>query len=184
MPCCSACSLSKGHVGIPFCDFIKIRLLIISSVLPPRYEHQNSERTTTTWLKSYEYVVVGSGAGGGPVAARLAIAGYKVLLIDAGNDQGSSYQEQVPALMLQSTEYAPMKWDYFVNHYQDVSRQKKDSKMTWQTTSRDLYVGANPPIGATPLGILYPRSGTLGGCTAHNALITVITPGTSWEKRC
>lgn len=30
----------------------------------------------------YEYVVVGSGPGGGPVAARLAIAGYKVLLIE------------------------------------------------------------------------------------------------------
>jgi len=79
--------------------------------------------------------------------------------------------------MLQSTEYAPMKWDYFVNHYQDLSRQEKDSKMTWETTAGDLYVGANPPTGATPLGILYPRSGTLGGCTAHNALITVSTPG-------
>lgn len=30
----------------------------------------------------YEYVVVGSGPGGGPVAARLALAGFKVLLIE------------------------------------------------------------------------------------------------------
>ncbi|MEZ6057561.1 MAG: hypothetical protein R3C01_12740 [Planctomycetaceae bacterium] len=34
--------------------------------------------------KSYEYIVVGSGAGGGPLAARLAEAGKWVLLIDAG----------------------------------------------------------------------------------------------------
>lgn len=34
--------------------------------------------------------MVGSSLGGSPVAARLAIAGYKVLLIDAGGDEGSS----------------------------------------------------------------------------------------------
>jgi choline dehydrogenase len=141
----------------------------------PRHESngKRAESTTTTWLEDYEYIVVGSGPGGGPVAARLAIAGYKVLLIDAGGDEGTSYQEQVPALQLQSTEYGPMKWDYFVNHYQDATRQAKDSKMTYQTPSGDLYVGTTPPAGSEPLGILYPRSGTLGGCSAHNALITI-----------
>ncbi|PON19960.1 hypothetical protein TGAM01_v211175, partial [Trichoderma gamsii] len=40
-------------------------------------------------LRDYEYVVVGSGAGGGPLAANLARNGHKVLLLEAGDDQGS-----------------------------------------------------------------------------------------------
>jgi choline dehydrogenase len=32
----------------------------------------------------FDYIVVGSGAGGGPVACNLAKAGYKVGLIEAG----------------------------------------------------------------------------------------------------
>ena len=32
------------------------------------------------------HTTVGAGAGGGPVASRLALAGFKVLLVDAGHD--------------------------------------------------------------------------------------------------
>ena len=34
----------------------------------------------------FDYIIVGSGAGGGPLAARLARAGKKVLVIEAGHD--------------------------------------------------------------------------------------------------
>ncbi|TVY18080.1 Oxygen-dependent choline dehydrogenase [Lachnellula arida] len=142
----------------------------------------SNETSSTTWLDNYEYVIVGSGPGGGPLAARLAIAGFKVLIIDAGDDQGSTYQQQVPALSIQSTEYAPMKWDYFVNHYQDEARQEKDSKMTWRTPGGDLFVGTGAPAGSTPLGILYPRAGTLGGCSSHNALITILPHDSDWTN--
>ena len=40
-----------------------------------------SEQTTP-----FDYIIVGSGAGGGPLAARLALGGKVVLLIEAGND--------------------------------------------------------------------------------------------------
>jgi len=37
--------------------------------------------------KTYEYIVVGSGPGGGPLASNLARAGHTVLLLEAGDDQ-------------------------------------------------------------------------------------------------
>ncbi|KAF7187222.1 hypothetical protein HII31_11477 [Pseudocercospora fuligena] len=52
----------------------------------------------------YDYIVIGSGAGGGVVAPRLARYGYSVLLIEAGDDQGNDLNVKVPALQLQSTE--------------------------------------------------------------------------------
>lgn len=132
--------------------------------------------------ETYEYVVVGSGPGGGPVAANLAIAGYKVLLIDAGGDSGTDLTESIPALHLYSTELEDTRWNYFVNHYSDLDRQKKDSKMTYELPDGSFYVGLDPPADASPLGVWYPRAGTLGGCSRHNALITIGAHDSDWEN--
>lgn len=48
---------------------------------------------------SYEYVVVGSGPGGGTLAANLAEAGHRVLLIDAGGDHGDELAQRVAGLV-------------------------------------------------------------------------------------
>lgn len=130
---------------------------------------------------------MGSGPGGGPLAARLAIAGHRVLLIDAGDDQGNSILQQVPALQLQSTQDPAQRWDYFVHHYADNTRQEKDSKFVWRTPDGGTFVntpGVNtaPPAGSTPLGILYPRAGTLGGCAGHNAMITIYPHNSDWAN--
>src|SRR3990172_4997829 len=94
----------------------------------------------------YDYVVVGSGAGGGTLAANLAVVGYKVLVLEAGKDRSENYYSQVPVFHALSTEEDDMKWDFFVKHYSDDKRAKADTKFDKKSN-----------------GILYPRAGTLGG---------------------
>ena len=120
--------------------------------------------------RAYEYIVVGSGAGGGTLAARLAEAGRSVLLLEAGGDplavpaQRLPEDYQVPAFHAFASENPRMRWDFFVRHYQDEEQQKKDYKYT-----------------AERGGVLYPRAGTLGGCTAHNAMILVYPHNADWD---
>lgn len=113
---------------------------------------------------SYEYIVVGSGAGGGPVASNLARAGRRVLLLEAGG-AGEPYNYQVPVFHAIASEDAELRWDYFVRHYGDDMKQRRDTKFV---PEKD--------------GILYPRCGTLGGCTAHNAMITVYPFSHYWDE--
>jgi choline dehydrogenase len=147
--------------------------------------------TTAVDLTGYEYVVVGSGAGGGylnrmhlphpchvwsshsPLAARLALAGHKTLLIEAGDDQGANVNYTVPAYNAKVSEDPSLAWNFFVKHYADEERQARDFKTSYQTPDGGSYTGLNPPAGSEMKGTLYPRTGTLGGCTAHNALIAV-----------
>ena len=115
-----------------------------------------------------DYVVVGSGAGGGTVAARLAEAGMRVTLLEAGGDARESggprlpEDYDVPAFHPFASENPAMSWNFSVQHYADPERQRRDPK--WE-----------------PEGILYPRAGTLGGCTAHNASILVCPHDSDWD---
>jgi choline dehydrogenase len=112
---------------------------------------------------TFDYVVIGSGAGGGPVAGNLARAGCSVLLIEAGDDcQSQTYR--VPAFHAYASEDPEMCWNFFVRHYARDEQQRRDPKFT---SERD--------------GVLYPRGATLGGCTANNAMIVVYPHNRDWD---
>ena len=125
-----------------------------------------------------EYIVIGSGAGGGTVAARLAESGRRVLVLEAGGDprdgeaagRSCAVDYDVPAFHPFATEHESMRWDFFVRHYDDDLRQRRDPKYC------DTYNGARVD------GVYYPRAGTLGGCTAHNAMILVCPHDSDWNQ--
>lgn len=108
-----------------------------------------------------------------PLAARLAIAGHKTLLIEAGDDQGANVNYTVPAYNARVSEDPNLAWNFYVKHYADETRQARDFKTTYETPDGGQYTGLSPPSGSKMKGTLYPRTGTLGGCTAHNALVAV-----------
>ncbi len=131
----------------------------------------------------FDYIVVGSGAGGGTLAARLAEGGRSVLLLEAGGDprllSGTNDDQpgvnrlpddyDVPSFHGFASENDAMRFDFFVRHYASDEMQQKDPKY------RKDYRGV--PVD----GVLYPRAGTLGGCTAHNAMILVYPHNADWD---
>lgn len=117
-----------------------------------------------------DYIVVGSGAGGGTVAARLAERGMHVILLEAGGDPRTDCTDprfpcdyDVPAFHPFASENPAMAWNFFVEHYGNAEQAKRDPKRS-------------------PNGVLYPRAGTLGGCTAHNAMIFVTAQPCDWDN--
>jgi choline dehydrogenase-like flavoprotein len=125
----------------------------------------------------FDYVIVGSGAGGGPLAARLALNGRRVLLIEAGVDPALEDREvyNVPAFHAAATEDPEITWDFSVRHYADNTQQRQDSKY-----NNDKDPPKNGPVDSG--GIQYPRAAAIGGCTAHYALIIIRPNDADWDR--
>jgi len=133
-----------------------------------------------TGEQSFDYIVVGAGAGGGVLAARLAEAGRRVLVLDAGDDPAKPPDEApqsrpsaadyaVPAFHPFASENPALRWNFWVRHYASTAQQQKDwrYRQCWD--------------GETVDGVLYPRASGLGGCTGHNAMIIVRPNNADWN---
>ena len=117
--------------------------------------------------QEFDFVIVGSGAGGGPLACNLARKQYRVLLIEAGSyepeDPKTPRTWNVPVLHGQASEDPAISWEYLVQHYAKPQRRKRDPK--WHKNE----------------SIFYPRATGIGGCTVHNAMVTMSGPADDWD---
>ena len=124
------------------------------------------ERPIEKAKAEYDDVIVGTGAGGAPLAARLAEQGYKVLMLEGGKDRPAK-ESQVPLLHGAASENEDLLVDgqgYFVEHYSDPKENRQD-----------------PKFDQDKQGIFYPRGQGVGGSTQMNAQIFVRADDVDWD---
>jgi choline dehydrogenase-like flavoprotein len=128
----------------------------------------------------FDYIVVGSGAGGGPLAARLALGGKRVLVIEAGSNPadlpptaGPREVRAVPSFNGLASEHPDLSWEFFVKHYTNPPPNPNGPP----SDPKEHIDPDNPER----TGIFYPRAAALGGCTIHNAMITICGPDSDWD---
>lgn len=122
----------------------------------------------------YDYIVIGSGPGGGVVATNLAKAGYSVLILEAGDDNpGQGFGRYTPTVT----------WDFYVKHYPAGDpRDNTYSHLTWRTKEGRYWVGqSGAPAGSELLGVYYPRGATLGGSSMINAMVCWLPSDSDWN---
>ncbi|WP_158222519.1 GMC oxidoreductase [Rhodopirellula sp. MGV] len=144
-----------------------------------------SDYQSTTTNQEFDYIIVGAGAGGAPLAARLVQAGKRVLVIEAGSnhtqrgplDPGNEVS-RVPLLHGASSEHPDLSWRFFVEHYNRTNgRLPNDLPEDPKRHVPDFEAGENE----SHAGIFYPRASGVGGCTIHNAMITIAGPDSDWD---
>ncbi|KAJ7472720.1 alcohol oxidase [Mycena latifolia] len=96
----------------------------------------------------FDFVVVGSGVGGGPIAARLAEGGFSVLVVDAGHDV-VSVNTTIPFYLGRAADDPQLELNYTLNEFSEGAKFPRND--SW-----------------------YPRARGLGGSTVHNAMVNNI----------
>jgi choline dehydrogenase len=115
-------------------------------------------------IGEYDYVIVGSGAGGAPLAAELARQGYSVCVLEAG-EAAQNPQTAVPAFHAIASA-APDAATFWVT--QDSKLDPKDPNDAPRADGRG--------------GIEKPRGWTLGGSPQVNAMVTLLPAPQEWQS--
>ncbi|KAF7346957.1 Choline dehydrogenase [Mycena venus] len=129
--------------------FLAVIFSRVASSSSPTQGLDALEECPTSDSSIYDYIVVGSGAGGGPVAARLAEHGFSVLVIETGVDQGKNINTTSASLASAAVEDPKIDLNYTIREYPP-----------------DFPIQRN--------NIWYPRVAAIGGCTIHNGMLNNI----------
>jgi hypothetical protein len=97
--------------------------------------HSAGRRPATT-LDVYDDTVIGSGPGGAPLAARLGIAGNKILVLEAGQDAAATNNNAtVSILNAKASEDERLSRDFYVRRTIVMVQEAHD----WRLTQADHY---------------------------------------------
>ncbi|KAL1798094.1 hypothetical protein ACET3X_002131 [Alternaria dauci] len=86
---------------------------------------------------TFDYIVVSSGPGGGLLAVNLARAGYKTLLLEAGQDNSADVRTQ-PLALTGAPVPPECSWSFWVRHYDDDEQTKRYQRLTWRLPNGDI----------------------------------------------
>jgi choline dehydrogenase-like flavoprotein len=139
----------------------------------------------------FDYIIVGSGAGGAPLAARLAEAGKRVLVLEAGVDPGAD-----PALQSSPEELTAAENERAIFHCpgfqaaasepERYSTTPEGDRMSWhfaaQHLSDELQRGDPKAEAYDGRKVFYPRCSSVGGCTSHNTMVTICGNDFDWQR--
>lgn len=164
---------------------MKVQHLILPAltIASPLHQRCTSPQSAATDANTYDYIVVGSGPGGGTISVNLAKAGHSVLLIEAGDNEEKDLRTQV--LALNSFSNTGVTWHFFVRHSDDEARNARYNLLVWRLADGEYWIGKDPSVdghqGATRLGVFYPRGATLGGSAIVNAAATHLPADSDWD---
>lgn len=79
------------------------RAILFAAAAASLFQWTHAQCTAVDASKTYDYIVVGSGAGGIPIADRLSEAGFSVLLVEKGPLSTGKFNGTMKPSWLQGT---------------------------------------------------------------------------------